>query len=233
MRTEDELWWLDLPEIIGFEDDDDDSGDDDADDDADDDEESSDDDNDDDSSDDDDDDSDDDDEDKTAGLKSALRKERQLRRALEKENRQLKKGSTKPKAKAKEDEDSDDSSSNSEEDQVAQARQEKLAGKLLNNAINTEIIKVAGGSFKDIDDVLALINRELIDADQDDDDPSEVTIDAESVKDAVKALAKKKPHLLAGGTGGPKSGSKFGGSRKSKDGMTEEQLLEKYPALRR
>lgn len=235
MRTDDELWWLDLPEIIGFEDEDDgDDGDDDADD-SDDDDESSDD-SDDDSSDDDDDSDEDDDEEKpdVKGLKSALAKERAERRRLAKEVKELKKNQKPPakkKTKAADDDEDDDDSSKPDEE--AQRRNEKLAGKLLTNAINTEIIKAAGSKFKDIDDVLALINRDEIDAEQDDDDPSDVEVDSESVRDAIKQLAKKKPHLVASTNGeGTKSGSKFGGRKKGGANMTEEQLKEKYAALR-
>lgn len=229
MRTEDELWWLDI-ELIGFEDGDDD-GDEDTEDSEDEDENSEDEE---DNSSDDDDDSEDDDEEKpdVKGLKSALAKERAERRRLQKENKALKRSQPAKKAATKpgDNEEEDDSSKPDEE---AQRRNERLAGKLLTNAVNTEIIKAAGSRFTDIDDVLALINRNEIDAEQDDDDPSEVIVDRESVKEAIKQLARKKPHLVASEkNNGTQTGSKFGGRKKSGNTMSEEQLKDKYPALR-
>ena len=51
--------------------------------------------------------------------------------------------------------------------------------------------------------------------------------------DALKALAKAKPHLLVAEGEGTKSASKFGGGQKSQDQLDEEALMAKYPALRR
>jgi hypothetical protein len=236
MRTEDELWWLDI-ELIGFEDGDDDDDEDTED--SDDEDENSEDEEDDSSDDDDSDDDDEDDDEKpdVKGLKSALTKERAERRRLAKENKALKKAqASKPPAKkaaAKKGESEDEEDESSKPDEEAQRRNERLAGKLLNNAVDTAIIKYAGTRFTDIDDVLALINRDEIDAEQDDDDPSEVTVDRESVKEAIKQLAKKKPHLVAKEkSNGSQTGSKFGGRKKSGSTMTEEQLKDKYPALR-
>src|SRR5690606_17927203 len=114
----------------------------------------------------------------------------------------------------------------------------KLAAKLLTNAVDTAIIKVGTAlKFRDLDDALKLVDRSEIDVEQDEDDPSDVEIDTKTVEAALKALAKAKPHLLIpdgdGDEGsGEKSGSKFGGSRKSKDDLDEERLRELYPALR-
>jgi hypothetical protein len=86
--------------------------------------------------------------------------------------------------------------------------------------------------FRDLDDALKLVERDDIDVDQDDDDPSQVDIDETSVNDALKKLAKSKPHLLiAGGDSGP-SGGNLGSQNKSKDQLDEDKLKELYPTLR-
>jgi hypothetical protein len=77
---------------------------------------------------------------------------------------------------------------------------------------------------------------------QDEDDPSQVTVDEASVTAAVKELAKTKKHFIQSEDGGqqqrqrqaPKSGSSFGGSGNQNKQTAEQQaLVAKYPALRR
>jgi hypothetical protein len=88
------------------------------------------------------------------------------------------------------------------------------------------------------------VRRSDIDFDQDDDDPSEVEVDLDTVMDALKDLARRKPHLVVkkgsgngksdGGDGKPaKSGSKGAGKGGDKTKTTEETLKTKYPALGR
>jgi len=227
-----EPWWLSL-KIFGFEgeaddssDDSDDSGDDsdtsDDSDDSDDTEES--------------DDSDDSDEDDDApvtqkdikGLKSALTKERQARRKLERENKRLKKTATNGQAEDKKDD--------QPEDKGPSEKEIRLAARLKTQAVNQIIMsKAATMNFVDIDDVLSLINRDEIDVDQNEDDPSEVDVDVDSVVDALKDLAKRKKHLVKSSNGSaPKSGGKVGGKGgKNSDGLDDEALRNKYRALRR
>lgn len=178
------------------------------------------------------------------GLKEALRKERNQRRELARENKRLtaeaEKASKKPVPKSgsgsKSTEDDEDDSKTAELEESRQ-RSVRLAERLAKNAVDTSIIKAAGPfKFKDVDDVLALINRADIDVEQDDDDPTSVEVDEDTVKDALKALAKKKPHLLVqeekeGGPSG--SGSKFGGGRNGNDATSKDALKKKYPALNR
>lgn len=171
---------------------------------------------------------------RTAGLKSALRKERAERKRLERELRKLGKKPVKKVAKKAETAtEGDEEDETSEAAQAAEARAEKLGTKLLKNAVDTAILK-HGSDFKSSDELLALVDRKEIDVDQDDDDPSEIEVDEESVRDAVKALAKKSPHLLkskdARKVG---SGSKLGGRSKKSKEPSEEELRKKYPGLRR
>lgn len=183
-----------------------------------------------------------------AGVREALRKERLQRRQLQK---QLKAAGVKPpvkKAAAKQG--STESETDDEELQQAVTKAEKLAGQLATSAVNTAIMQVMNSNdkkvpkFTDIDDVLQLISRGDIDVEQDDDDPSQITVDKDTIKEALKALAKKKPHLLTrddgeGGKGGgkpdekPGTGSKFGGGRRGNESSQTQALMDKYPALKR
>ena len=164
------------------------------------------------------------------GLKSALRKERLQRREFEKELKELKK--FKDEAEAK-----DKTATEKAQEDAAKATEKatKLAGQLRTSAVNNEIIKLGTQlKFRDIDDALRLVDREEIEVDQDDEDPSAIEVDPKSVEAALKALAKQKPHLLKtdGEDAGP-SASKFGGGRQSKEELDDEALRAKYPALAR
>jgi len=163
------------------------------------------------------------------GLKSALRKERLERRRLDKE--------LKAALKFKEDAESKDKTETDkakEEATKASAKAERLATRLREQAVDTEIIKAGTKlKFRDLDDALKLINRDDIEIDQDEEDPSDISVDAKSVEDALKALAKAKPHLLVAEGSGERSGSKFNGGKKSQDELDDEALKAKYPALAR
>lgn len=244
MRAHDEEDLWPFGDIIGFEDDEDEEEEESEEEES----EEDDDDEDEDSEDEEDDDEEEDEKSKskkksTAGLKSALRKERQSRRDLQRQLKNLQreleglKTTSKPKKKGegKEEESEDDEKSAEALQKAAQAeeRVEKLAAKLATNAVDTIILKHTG-DFKDPDDVLRFINRKEIDFDQDDDDPSSVEVDEDSVKDAVKALKKAKPYLLKSRDERlTKSGSKMNGRKKKDSGPTDEQLRSKYSALRR
>lgn len=245
-------WWLrDDIQIIGFEDGDDDEGDEDEDADGDDegDDEGSSDGDDEDADEDDEEGSEDDEDDSkpkskkdTKGLVSALRKERMARkkaerllRAAQAKNKPPVKKEDPPKTKAKakdEEEDEGDDDASSAELATERAKGERLAKRLKDNAVDTAILKFAG-DFKDPSEVLALIDRKDIEVDQDEDDPSLVEIDEESVEDAVKAFRKKKPHLLKSKEQRVPSGSKFGGRKKKSNEPSEQELRKKYPSLRR
>ena len=185
--------------------------------------------------DDDDDDDDDGDEGKegksenTDGLKSALQKERAERKKLEKEQKALQK-----RLEEIDNKDKSDTDKAKEDAAKSKATTEKLAAQLKMVAVNNVIIKLAGTQkFRDMDDALQLIDRELIEVDQDEDDPSQVTVDEASIKTALEKLAKKKPHLILADGQEDKSGSKFNGKKQSTKEADEEMLKRQYPALNR
>lgn len=208
-------WWLLVSEIVGFEEDEDEETEDEEEEDED-------------SEDEEDEDSDEDQEEgeedtsnqrNIEGLKKALRTERMERKKLA---RELKKLKTKPS----------EEESEPEENSQNNATLEKLAEKFRTNAIDTVILKYAA-DFQDNSVLLRLIDRSEIDVDQDEEDPSEIEVDEDSVKDAVKALAKKSPYLLKSEEERTRSGSKFAGSKKNKNRISDEALRNKYPGLRR
>lgn len=253
-------WWLrrsrglintELPPIIvGFDEDedDDDESDEESSEDEDDEEEEEDDDADESSDEDEDEDEDDeeskppkkkkkakDEDDEAAGLKSALKKERRARKDLQRQLRQLQKQDP-PKPKPNK---SKDKSKDEEEkpDYAAIERSEKLAAKLAEQALDFELDQVARKyKFRDPEDVRRLVDRGEIDVEQDEDDPTQITIDSDDVDRVVKALKKKKPHLVGSGDGNSsktKSGSKFGGGKKKTQKGSEQKLRNKYPGLHR
>lgn len=224
MRYENEPWWLSLG-LTGFEGEEDSNDEDEGE------EEESEEEEDDSESQEDNDEGADEDEEQeedpnTSGLKSALRKERMARKKAERELKRLKSQSS--KGTEKEPEEEEDTSALEAE----RSKGERLAQRLRDQAIDMVIQKYAK-DFKDTDDAIRFINRADIEVDQDDDDPSEIEVDIDSVKDAVKALAKKKAYLLKTESERAKSGSKFGGKKKNTNEPTDEALRQKYSALRR
>lgn len=167
------------------------------------------------------------------GLKSALRKERMARKKADRELRKLKAGK-KPVDDESDEDDKDDDEKTKDSPKLAkeQEKNQKLATKLLDQAVDTAIIKHAG-DFKNTDEVLLLINRKEIEVDQDEDDPTEIEIDEESIIEAVKKLRKKSPHLLKSKEERVQSGSKFGGRKKTSKEPSDDALRKKYAALRR
>jgi len=182
--------------------------------------------------DDDDDDGDNSGKDKTEnndGLKSALAKERKAakdaQRALKAAQKRLDELDSKDKS---------DTDKAKDEASKVTALNAKLALRLRTTAVDNAIIQLAGSlNFRDVDDALQLVNRELIEIEQDDDDPSEIDLDKASVKAALEKLAKAKPHLIAAEGQGEKSGSKFNGKKQSTKDADEEVLKKLYPALNR
>lgn len=163
----------------------------------------------------------------TARLKEALRKERKLRRDAQREAKQLKQGK-------QTEEDSKASEEAQKRVEASEAKTAKLAAKLLNKEISDAVLAEAR-RLKFIDPTDALTDAVLkeVDAHQDEDDPSDIDIDTDSVKDAVKALADSKKHLIAKPNDGDPSGTKFSGKGGKKDSdATKEKLLADYPSLR-
>lgn len=113
----------------------------------------------------------------------------------------------------------------------------KLAEGFKNTAVERAVLEAAGkAKFKDPSDALRPEVLAAIGVEQDEDDPTKVDIDTESVTAAIKALAKSKPHYLgtADGKQLPPSGSKFGGGNNGGKAPDAQRaaLLAKYPALR-
>lgn len=165
----------------------------------------------------------------TDNLKSALQKERQARKKLERESRADKK-------RLKEIDDAAKSDADKAKDDAAEAnsKAQRLAVRLRDTAVDNVVIKLAATlKFRDPDDALKLIDRDLIEVEQDEDDPAEVEVDEDSVKKALEKLAKKKTHLIVAEGQGEKSGSKFSGGRKSQEEIDEDEMRRRYPALNR
>jgi hypothetical protein len=172
-----------------------------------------------------------------SGLKSALEKERNEKKALDKELKAYrKKEEERTAAEKTEIERATDTAAKEA------ARVQKLAAGFRNNAVNSAILKAAANAkFLDPSDALRTEVIEAIGVEQDEDDPSQVTIDEKSVVAAVKALATSKKHYVASGDGSqqqqkqaPKSGSSFGGGAPQSNLTADEQALAKrYPALAR
>lgn len=162
-----------------------------------------------------------------AELQKALAAERRVTKKLERENRRL--AASKETKDAEKDESLEETK---QSEQAAIARAEKLAAGLLKRDIDSAIKEAARElKFLDVEDALNLVDRSKIVADQDDEDPTDIDIDEDSVKAAVKALAARKPHFLNKGTDdGEATGSQFGGSRKAKK-QSEDAFKELYPSL--
>ena len=167
------------------------------------------------------------------GLKSALAKERKSRREAERELRKERR--TKQEQQQNKDEEQNEVKRIQAERDTERSKSEKLAVRLQNVAVDNLIMRYAGTQFADLDDVLKLIDRNDIDVDQDDEDPADITVDEDTVKDAVKKLAKAKPHLLKVTSEGDSTGSQFGGGKNGGKGdpLSEEVLMARYPAIQK
>lgn len=165
-------------------------------------------------------------EEKLAALELALEKERKLRRQAERDARKAKKSTKPPEQKQAEDDET------KQELAKSQTKISLLAQGFLDSKVEAAVLAEARKQGF-IDPTDALINSVLkeVDADQDEEDPTDVEVDLESVVDAVKALAKKKQHLVGKGTATTKSGSKFRG-KGNEDKGSDAALVEYYPSLR-
>jgi hypothetical protein len=168
-----------------------------------------------------------------SGLKSALQKEREEKKALEKELKTFRKSKEDRELAEKTEVDQATTKARKAEEKAA-----KLAEGFRKNAVNQAILKAAGAAkFRDPSDALRPEVLAAVGVEQDEDDPTEITIDEKSVTEAIKKLARSKPHYLATEDKQrqtPKSGSQFGGSGNQSNLTADEQALaKKYPALGR
>lgn len=159
------------------------------------------------------------------GLKEALRKERRLRRQAEREARKAAK-------KKDNDKEQQDLAQTQEALKAAETRSQRLAQGLLRREVDNAILEEARSlGFIDPTDALTDDIRKAVDSDQDDEDPTDIDIDRDSVRDAVKALANKKKHLVGKAMPTERSGGKF--RKKSEDDRASDSALtEHYPSLR-
>lgn len=170
------------------------------------------------------------------GLKSALRKERAARKALEKSDRAKDKAlqGFQQEKEARELENKSDLEKERILRNKADVRNEKLSAGYLRSALDREIERAARTlKFADTDDALQLVDRSDIVSEQDADDPTAITVDRKSVEKAVKALADRKKHLLGAGTeDGEPTGSQFGGRKTGGTKKTDAEAYKlKYPGL--
>lgn len=170
----------------------------------------------------------------TAGLKSALRKERKARRDFEKRFKALEK-----QQQTKDEQDQDELTRTKAERDAEKERTAKLAEGFVTTKVDNAVLREAQGmKFINPSNALALVDRGLIEVEQDDDDPSSVDLDKESVKDALKQVAKENPHLLVAEGDENASGGKFGGSRNTgsneqkRKNQQEKVETDLYPAMR-
>lgn len=163
---------------------------------------------------------------KVDALEKALRDERKLRRKAERDAKR----SSRQKS-------TDDSKKEDEEVQkqleAATEKTKKLAKGLLKKEVDDAILNEARRlGFIDPSDALLDDIRREVDADQDEDDPTDIEVDLDSVKDAVSDLAKRKKHLISEGGPRERSGGKFRkGSGKEEKG-DDAVFQERYPSLR-
>lgn len=171
------------------------------------------------------------------GIKSALSKTRDEKKAINKQYREAEAARKAAEARLKEIDDKDKSEVDKakEAQTAADAKLAKLAEGYKTNAIKSAVEKAArDAKFLDPEDAYKGVDVSDLEAEQDADDPSKVTIDPKAVKKLVEDLAKKKPYLTGESNGsGEPSGSRFnGGNNKDPKKMTQEQLINKYPGLR-
>jgi hypothetical protein len=167
--------------------------------------------------------------DDTAGLKSALEKERADRKKLEKELKIFRTAK-----QAADDAEKDDVDRLTAERDRAAEKAVKLAAGFKTSAVEAAVIAAAGkAKFRDPSDALRPEVLSIIGVEQDDDDPTKVTIDAASLDQAIKDLAKNKPHYIGIEEKKlPKSGSTYGGKPSDGKGDANAELKRKYPVLR-
>ncbi len=117
---------------------------------------------------------------------------------------------------------------------AAEKRAGDLEARLNQAAFNNAFFTAAAGRFDDNEVAMAFAKKlpEWEDVEQDDDDPLTVT----GLDKVVEALAKKRPSLLKKEGESEEqstSGRPMNGKRKSKKDADNQELLKKYPALRR
>lgn len=179
-------------------------------------------------------------------IKAILKKERDLRAAADKKVRILEKnaaaakkaGDGKAAGKSGEEKGAEGGAEGDKVDKSTAAKMEKLIVGFRNTSLQGVVAGLAQ-QFQDPSDVYSFLDTSAFDYTQDEEDPTNVVWDEAEIRTAIKALAKQKPYLLkpAGDQGASKkgtSGPKFAGSGSGKQtgGITNAEMLRRYPAMR-
>lgn len=178
-------------------------------------------------------------DDPAAGLKSALEKERERRKAARRERDELR-----GRLEQLENKDKPELEQITRERDTLKSENEALRETVTSGSRRLAFLSVAGLDWADPEDALAIAERRgLRDVEVDDDGE----IDSSEVQRIAKELAENKPHLLrkqegkkddkGSGDGDPAAASGSTGKTKkdkAKDArFTDETLRSKFPALRR
>lgn len=170
-----------------------------------------------------------------AGIKSALAKERNERKAADKELAAFRKA----KAEAADSEKTEIQRLTDSHANLAD-KYTKLAAGYRSDALERAVLAAAkDAKFRDPSDAMRFDIVSGLEVEQDEDDPTKVTVNTDELVKRIKKLAADKPHYLAEGTpparrGATKTGSTFNGANNgSKKGDADLAALQaKYPALR-
>lgn len=168
-------------------------------------------------------------EEEVAGLRSALEKERTERKDLDKELKTFR--TAKQQA---EDAEKTEVQRLTDHQATLTDRYTKLVDGYRQSAVRDAVIAAATtAKFLDPSDAMRPEVLNNLPVEQDEDDPTKVTIDLTELGKRVKKLGADKPHYLAQAPkGAGKSGSTFGGNGGNTPGSDHAALLAKYPALR-
>lgn len=169
------------------------------------------------------------DEDDPKALKLALARERKKAKDERRLRRKAERDARRAKSKDEEDADEKEAEKARKRAEAADSKVTRLADKLLRQSRDAAILEAArNAGFIDPSDALTDTIRNAVEYDQDDDDPSDIEIDEDSVEEAVTKYAKKKQHLVGKGTDtSTRSGSRRG-KRKSSDDLDEKVLESNY-----
>lgn len=170
-----------------------------------------------------------------AALKKALEEERKGRREERRARRKAERERDAAKKSQTETDEAKDLEAERAKRQASEEKTQRLAARLVNKERDDAILAEARRlKFIDPSDALTDTIRSAVIVDQDDEDPSDIEVDEDSVKAAVADLARKKKHLISAPGDGQRSGSNVRQRAGSSDEKTgDEKLKELYPSLKR
>ena len=167
-------------------------------------------------------------------LRKIVTEERKGRREEKKARRKAERELQSTATKKVEDEENEKLTQTQTQLNAEKERNQKLATRLLTKERDDAILAEARTlGFIDPTDALTDDIRKAVEFDQDEDDPSDIDIDENSVKVAVKKLAETKKHLIGAPNEGEPTGGSFRKKRKGEPGkLDDNKLREDYPSLR-